>query len=129
MKLSNKQPDKNEFSLLPPTPSYKDDDSSQQYEIERNQQNKANNHTTILTSHRSSRIRNSATILPDIIISSPQISSPPETTAAVEKRASRVAGKSKFVSAWILDQHERTLIKKMPSSDSYEDNNQGLVQI
>ena len=95
MELSSQQPDTNESSLLPPPPSYKDNDSNQRYvfvqEIGRKQQNE--DYITISTNHRSSRIQNPATILPDIIVSSP-----PETMV-VEKRISRVAGKSKFITA------------------------------
>jgi hypothetical protein len=127
MESSSQPSDKNEFNLLPPPPSYKDDDTGQQYvpiqDIERKQHNtnRHSNTTTISTNYRPSCIRNSATILPDIIVSSP-----PEI-AAVEKRASRVAGNSKFVVAWVLDQHERTPINGT-SSDFSENNNQEFVQ-
>ncbi|CAG8457995.1 13060_t:CDS:2 [Rhizophagus irregularis] len=114
---SPNQHDKNEFSLLPPPPSYKDDNASQQYdlvqEIEHKQHN-ANRHsnsTTISINHPS-HTQNSVTILPDIIISSP-----PEITV-VEKSANRVIGKSKFVAAWILDQCERTSTKELPKESS-----------
>ncbi|PKY44795.1 hypothetical protein RhiirA4_400336 [Rhizophagus irregularis] len=114
---SPNQHDKIEFSLLPPPPSYKDDNASQQYdlvqEIEHKQHN-ANRHsnsTTISINHPS-HTPNSVTILPDIIISSP-----PEITV-VEKSANRVIGKSKFVAAWILDQCERTSTKELPKESS-----------
>jgi len=112
---SPNQHDKNEFSLLPPPPSYKDDDTSQQYdfvqEIEHKQQHNANRHSnsTTISINRPSRVHNSATVLrvlPNIVVSSPEIT-------AVEKSASRLVEKSKFIAAWILDQHERTSIKEM----------------
>jgi len=100
------QHDKNEFSLLPPPPSYKDDDARQQ-------QHNENCHSNSTTSiNHPSCTPNSVTILPDIIISSP-----PEITV-VEKGASRVIGKSKFVAAWILDQCERTSTKELSKESS-----------
>uniref|UniRef100_A0A1D1YCH2 Uncharacterized protein n=1 Tax=Anthurium amnicola TaxID=1678845 RepID=A0A1D1YCH2_9ARAE len=107
---SPNQHDKNEFSLLPPPPSYKDDDTNQQYdfvqEIEQKQHNENRHSNSTTISDHPLQIQNSATILPNIVISSP-----PEV-AAVEKSAGRVVGKSKFIAAWILDQHERTSLKE-----------------
>ncbi|RIA91504.1 hypothetical protein C1645_118261 [Glomus cerebriforme] len=107
---SPNQSDKNEFGLLPPPPSYKDDsDTNQQYVfVQKIEQKRHSNSTITSTNHHPSLIQNSATILPDIIVSSP-----PEI-ASVGKRASRVVGKSKFVAAWILDQHERTTKMSKP---------------
>ncbi|GBB91468.1 hypothetical protein RclHR1_18790003 [Rhizophagus clarus] len=110
---SPNQHDKCEFSLLPPPPSYKDDDASQQYDLVQEHYN-ANRHSnsTTISINNPSRTQNSVTILPDIIVSSP-----PEITV-VEKSASRVIGKSKFVAAWILDQCERTSTKEFPKESS-----------
>ncbi|CAG8487352.1 10072_t:CDS:2 [Funneliformis caledonium] len=118
---SNQQ---SELNLLPPPPSYKDDVTNQHYvkEIERKQPLNINCCTDASNSKniRTSYIRNSSTTLPNIIISSP-----PEISIA-EKRPSRVVGKSKFIAAWILDQHERTSTNEMSSST--EDNNKGCIR-
>ncbi|CAG8537617.1 7847_t:CDS:2, partial [Funneliformis caledonium] len=85
------------LNLLPLPPSYKDNVTNQQYvkEIERKQPPNINCCTDASNSKniRTSYIRNSSTILPNIIISSP-----PEMSIA-EKRPSRVVGKSKFIAA------------------------------
>ncbi|CAI2163873.1 1742_t:CDS:2 [Funneliformis geosporum] len=121
---SNQQSDKNELNLLPPPPSYKDDNINQQYvkEIERIPPPNINccSDASNSTNNRTSGVQNSSTILPNIIISSP-----PEISIA-ENRPSLVVGKSKFIAAWILDQHERTSTKEMTSLS--EDNNQGCIR-
>ncbi|CAG8630777.1 3125_t:CDS:2, partial [Racocetra fulgida] len=88
---NNQQLDKNDSVLLPPPPSYNDNEQ----ETSRKSPMKRNYRYSLSSS---SVNRNS--ILPEIVVSTPDVASAKKTTKNGEK--------SDFVTAWILDQHERT---------------------
>ncbi|CAG8588464.1 11331_t:CDS:2, partial [Racocetra persica] len=90
---NNQQFDKNDSVLLPPPPSYNDNEQ----ETSRKSPMKRNYRYSLSSS---SVNRNS--ILPEIVVSTPDVASAKKTTKNGEK--------SDFVTAWILDQHERTTV-------------------
>ncbi|CAG8743100.1 28935_t:CDS:2 [Gigaspora margarita] len=90
---NNQQLDKNDLVLLPPPPSYNDNETTQ--EISRKFPTKRNDRY----SFSSSVNRNS--VLPEIVVSMPD-------AALTGKKVTKNGEKSEFVAAWILDQHERS---------------------
>ncbi|CAG8604234.1 6029_t:CDS:2 [Cetraspora pellucida] len=89
---NNQQFDKNDSVLLPPPPSYNDNETQ---ETSRKSPMKRNYRYSLSSS---SINRNS--ILPEIVVSTPD----------VVKKPTKNGEKSEFVAAWILDQHERSSV-------------------
>ncbi|KAF0421494.1 hypothetical protein F8M41_006765 [Gigaspora margarita] len=90
---NNQQLDKNDLVLLPPPPSYNDNETTQ--EISRKFPTKRNDRYSFASSVN----RNS--VLPEIVVSMPD-------AALTGKKVTKNGEKSEFVAAWILDQHERS---------------------
>ncbi|CAG8674495.1 11398_t:CDS:2, partial [Dentiscutata erythropus] len=89
---NNQQLDKNDLVLLPPPPSYNDNEPPQ--EISRKLPTKRNDRYSFSSANRNS-------VLPEIVVSMPD-------AALTGKKVTRNGEKSEFVTAWILDQHERS---------------------